>query len=85
MPVYLCTLLEQPLQPCPSHACGPRTKRKAAMSVYGSAMSTMLPWQPGEKVCTTAYLAFIAPLGELALHSSRTSSAHVFCRTCVCV
>ena len=39
-------------------------------------MSEVLPWQPGEKVWTTAYLAFMEPLGELALQSSRTSAAH---------
>ena len=51
------------------------------MSVYGSAMSEVLPWQPGENVCTTAYFAFIAPFAELALHSSRTSAAHEPWRT----
>ena len=47
------------------------------MSVSGSWMSDVLPWQPGENVYTIAYFC----ANELALQSERTSAAHVFCRT----
>ena len=47
------------------------------MSVSGSSILLVLPWQPGEKVYTMATVR----AGDETLQRARTSAAHVFLET----
>lgn len=65
---------EQPSQPWPSHAYGPRTSRKLAMSCSGLTSALGSPLQPpGEN----AYVIARVCAGELAEQSARSVGAHV--------